>query len=311
MNVELRHLRYFVAVAEELHFGRAAERLHMAQPPLSQAIRNLEAELGAALLERTSRRVELTEAGRGLLDDARTLLASFEKALETARRTGRGETGHLTVGALSSTSVVVPQIARRFLEREPDVGLTLRHMTVGELGGALRRGEIDVAIAYALESVPDGIPWENGFRTQRLALMPIVAALPGNHPLADRTSVSGAELSDEGWVNIPPSLSPEYHGTFLAICRRHGIEPKLVAEGTTMRALLELVAGGVGLAIAPSHARQLQPDGVAYIPLAGEEIGISMFWRERGDSPAARTFREVAGEMSSEELFGPALVPAA
>jgi DNA-binding transcriptional LysR family regulator len=311
MNVELRHLRYFVAVAEELHFGRAAERLHMAQPPLSQAIRNLEAELGVELLERTSRRVELTEAGRGLLEDARALLAKFGQALESAQRTARGETGHLAVGALSSTSVVVPHIARGFREREPDVGLTLKHMTVGELGDALRRGEIDLVIAYELDSVPDGIPWENGFRSQRLAMMPMVAALPESHPLADRDSMSGDALAEEGWVNIPPSLSPEYHGTFLAICRRHGFEPNLVAEGTTMRALLELVAGGVGVAIAPAHARQLQPDGVVYVPLLGEEIGISMFWRQGDTSAAARSFREVAAGMSSEELFGAAPVEAA
>jgi DNA-binding transcriptional LysR family regulator len=306
VNVELRHLRYFVAVAEELHFGRAAERLHMAQPPLSQAIRNLEAELGVELLERTSRRVELTDAGRSLLEDARRLLASFSQALETARRTGNGEADHLSVGALSSTSVVVPQIARAFRERAPDVGITLNHMTVGELGDGLRSGEIDVVIAYELDSVPDGIPWENGFCEHRLAVLPLVAALPENHPLAHRESMSMAELADEEWVNIPRDLSPEHHDTLLAICRRHGFEPKVVAEGTTMRALLELVAAGEGVMVAPAQARQLQPAGVAYVPVPGEEVGISMFWRQDDMSPAGRAFREVAASLPSEELFGAA-----
>jgi DNA-binding transcriptional LysR family regulator len=302
--VELRHLRYFVAVAEELHFGRAAERLHMAQPPLSQAIRNLEAELGVELLERTSRRVELTEPGRGLLDDARRLLADLDSALESARRTGRGESAHLTVGSFESTSLVVPAIARAFREREPDVGLTLKHMTAGDLGQALRRGEIDIAIAYELEQPAGSIPWENGFQDRRLVSFPVVAALPPRHRLAGRDSLSIAELADEPWLHIPRALSPEHHDTLMAFCRRHGFEPRVVAEGTTMRALLELVAAGVGVMIAPGHARQLQPDGVAYVPIPGDESFISMFWRESDQSPAARTFREVAASMPSEELVG-------
>jgi DNA-binding transcriptional LysR family regulator len=311
VNVELRHLRYFVAVAEELHFGRAAERLHMAQPPLSQAIRNLEAELGVELLARTSRRVELTEAGRALLEDARALLSDFDEVLSSARRVGRGETAHLTVGALSSTSMVVPPIARAFREREPHVGLTLKHMTVGELGDGLRRGDIDLAIAYGLDATQDGIPWENGFREQLLAMLPIVAAVPESHPLAGRESLSISELAGERWVHIPRNLSPEHHDTLLAFCRRHGFEPDVVAEGTTMRALLELVAGGVGVMIAPVQARHLQPSGVAYVPLPGEEARISMFWREGRTSPAARSFRELAAEVPSEELFGAAPVAAA
>jgi DNA-binding transcriptional LysR family regulator len=304
VNVELRHLRYFVAVAEELHFGRAAERLHMAQPPLSQAIRNLEAELGVELLERTSRRVELTDAGRGLLEDSRTLLGNFGQALESARRRGNGERVHLSVGALSSTSVVVPQIARAFRGREPDVGITLTHMTAGELADGLHSGEIDVLIAYELESLPGGIPWENGFCEERLAVLPIVAALPESHPLADRESISVAELADERWVNIPRDLSPEHYDTLLALCRRHGFEPNIVAGGTTMRALLELVAAGEGVLLAPVQARQLQPGGVAYVPVPGEEVGISMFWRQDDMSPAGRAFREVAAGMAREGLFG-------
>jgi DNA-binding transcriptional LysR family regulator len=306
VNVELRHLRYFVAVAEELHFGRAAERLHMAQPPLSQAIRNLEAELGVELLERTSRRVELTDAGRGLLEDARTLLANFGQALEAARRTGNGDRVHLNVGTLSSTSAAVPQIARAFREREPDVGITLRHMTAGELAEGLHSGEIDVLIAYDLESLPGGVPWENGFCEQRLAVLPIVAALPASHRFAGRDSISVAELADDRWVNIPRDLSPEHYDTLIAICRRSGFEPNVVAEGTTMRALLELVAAGEGVILAPAAARQLQADGVVYVPVPGEEVVISIFWRQDDMSRAGRTFREVAAAMPSEELFGAA-----
>ena len=311
MNVELRHLRYFVAVAEELHFGRAADRLHMAQPPLSQAIRGLEGELGVELLARTSRRVELTAAGRRLLDDARRLLGEFDEALSGARRAGSGETAHLSVGALSSTSVVVPHIAREFRERRPDVGITLKHMTVGELGDALRRGEVDLAIAYELDSLPDGIAWEKGFREQHLALLPLVAALPESHALAGRDSISVAELAGAPWVNIPRSLSPEHHDQVVSLCRRHGFEPNVVAEGTTMRALLELVAAGVGVMVAPAQARQLQPEGVAYVPIPGEEVGISLFWRHGDTAPAAAAFREVAATMPGEELFGAAPAGAA
>lgn len=260
---ELRHLRYFVAVAEELHFGRAAARLHIAQPGLSQQIQALERELGVALLDRTRRRAQLTPAGRSFLDESRRLLVQVERAVHLARRAGSGEIGRLAIGATeSATHIVLPPVLREYRRRYPDVELVLHEMISEDQVEALRHGEIDVAfvrgplVADDLEQLP--LPEE------RLAVV-----IPRRHALARRASVPLKALAGEPFVlhPTPPSGWAEFT---LAACRRAGFEPRVVQTGTSSAVAVSFVAAELGVALLPSGlAEGIDRRGVVVRPISG------------------------------------------
>jgi DNA-binding transcriptional LysR family regulator len=300
VNVDLRHLRYFVAVGEELHFGRAAARVRIAQSPLSQAILDLERQLGTQLLTRTTRRVALTHAGHRLLDDAQTLLADLDAAVDAARRADRAE-ATLRIGVLSSTAMFAAPIARRLADHQAGVQLELDTIGIGEIGPALRAERIDVVIGYVPNSLPDWPGLGADIRMDTLRELRVVAALPADHPLAARAEINLAELRDERWVHIPPDVSPDFHDNLLSLCDRHGFRPRVVATGNTIQALLELVAGGVGVMAVGDNATSLRPVGVAYVPVAGESAILALFSRHGDDSQAVGAFRAAA----AEALTGP------
>jgi DNA-binding transcriptional LysR family regulator len=222
--VELRHLRYFVTVADTLHFGRAAEQLHIAQPPLSQQVRRLEAELGVQLLQRTSRRVDLTDAGRLFLVEARRTLAQADRAARVAVRAQRGELGRLTIGYMASAELTVfPRVLPAFRKRYPDVDLVLQILAPREQFQRLRAGRLDVGFVR--------LP----ARDRRLAIVPVfreplVAVLPEDHTLARQRTVSLRSLRDETFVLFPREHSPAYYDSLMEICRESNVEPKLVQE---------------------------------------------------------------------------------
>ncbi len=255
-TIELRHLRYFVAVAEELHFGRAAARLHITQPGLSQQIQVLERVLGVALFDRTSRRVELTPAGALLLVEGKRALGQMERALDRARRVGRGEIGRLTIAAIgSATYDVVPAVLREHRRRCPDVELVLREMSTGSQVNALRSAEIDVGFLRLPADIRDLVAAT--VREETMLLM-----LPDSHPLADVAEVPLAALAGEPLIVFPASPRPSWADTVIAACRQAGFDPSVAQEAMESATVVSLVAAGVGIALVPEGLRALARPGV-------------------------------------------------
>jgi DNA-binding transcriptional LysR family regulator len=286
--MELRHLRYFVAVAEELHFRRAAERLHMSQPPLSQQIRRLEEEVGATLLVRNQRRVELTAAGAAYLTRAREILLAVEDAAREARRVQRGEVGRLAVGFVGSALYsVVPELLRAFRDRHPDVGLRLHELGTTEQLRRLEDGRLDIGFLRA----PGGRP---GLSIETVLREPVVAALPDVHPLARGGEVRAAQLAGEPLVLMTRAGAPGLRAALAPLTDGLG-EDAIVQEVAEMQTLIGLVAAGVGVSLVPESVRALARAGVVYRPLNGEAptVALSAAWRTGDDSPVLAAFLEL------------------
>jgi DNA-binding transcriptional LysR family regulator len=288
--VELRHLRYFIAVAEELNFSRAAERLHMAQPPLSAAIRQLERDLGVDLFIRTTREVTLTDAGRAFLQGARRTLADAERATEDARRAAAGELGHLRIAYSWSTRFeTLPALGRAFRSGHPDVELLAQEMWNARMPAAFANGSIDIGlslcpeIAAELELAP--------IRKERM-----VALLPAAHTLASEEAIPLSALSDEEFVVFPREIAPRLHDAFMAVYRRAGFEPRVRNEsfhtGWDLGVLSEIPAA----AIAPQTVAGGLPDGIVAVALSGptDSLETCLVWRSDDSSPAVAAFVAVA-----------------
>ncbi|GAX42471.1 transcriptional regulatory protein LysR family [Tolypothrix sp. NIES-4075] len=295
-DMELRHLRYFIVVAEELNFTRAAERLHIAQPPLSQQIQALEAELKVQLFERKKRPLQLTAAGQVLLTEARLVFATVERAIISTKRANRGEIGRLVVGANSSiANSVLPDILRVWRSRFGDVELVLRELTSREQIQELRSRVIDVGF--------DRLPNENE-NDPDLSFLPIlqeslVIALPEQHPLAVQSQIPLKALADEPFVLPPPNLVPSY-SQIINLCQQVGFTPKVVQQATWMITVLSLVAGGVGVALLPANAQNLVRKGVVYREIQGENLTrqLAVIWRRDDSSIILREFIAVTKDIA-------------
>jgi LysR family transcriptional regulator, benzoate and cis,cis-muconate-responsive activator of ben and cat genes len=287
---ELRHLRYFVVVAEELNFSRAATRLHMAQPPLSVAIRQLEQELGIDLFQRTTREVRLTEPGRVLLDGARRTLAEADRAVAAAKRAGAGELGQLTLGfSWSARFETLPALGRAFSSRHPDVQLITQEMWNADMESALRSGGIDVAIALCPELVPD-IAHEV-IRTEG-----VVAVLAAGHPLASEEAIPLRALAGDEFLLFPRQLAPRLHDIMVGICRHAGFEPKLRSESFHAGWDMLLLADVPVVAIAPRSVAGELPEDVTAVPVSdpADALETCLLWREDDSSPILGAFRSAA-----------------
>ena len=255
---ELRLIRYFVAVAEELHFGRAAARLHMAQPGLSQQIAALERLLGVRLLERTSRQVRLTPAGSLLLAEGRRLLHETERAVDRVRRTGRGEIGRVTVAAIgSATYEVIPRLLRAQRKRYPDVEVVLREMSTPAQVQALRSGEVDVGFLRLPADTTELVT--HRVREDRMALM-----IPDAHPLARKARIPLRALAREPLILFPASPRPSWADTVVAACREAGFEPLVAQEAMESATVVSFVAAGTGIALVPEGLKVLARPGVVF-----------------------------------------------
>ena len=276
--MDLRHLRYFVAVAEERHFGRAAERLHMAQPPLSQAIRQLEAELGVTLLHRTTRRVDLTEAGRVYLERARGILGEVDQAADLARRVAAGAVGHLTIGCVGTAAYsVLPTLARRLSAELPGVDFAFRgEMLAPDQVVALHDGVIDVALLRP--PVTDPTLTVETLRRDRL-----MVALPSDHPLTERTQVRALDLADVDLIVHSADRRSVMYGVVLGLLHDAGVEPHIRHEVGETSTLLTLVAGGLGVAIVPEPVTALALEGVAFRPLVQPTASVELAVAHRTD----------------------------
>ncbi|BBU45124.1 MULTISPECIES: LysR substrate-binding domain-containing protein [Pseudomonas] len=290
--IETRLLRQFIAVAEELHFHKAAERLHMAQPPLSQAISRLEEKLGFSLFLRNTRGVRLTPAGTAFRDTAYRVLAELEQGIEYARNVSAGVSGKLTITAISIAyydSLLTS--LRRYRETYPNVQLTLREMPSATQAKALLAGEADIGFMRRL-------PLPVGTLESRLLLdEQIVMALPAGHVKAQQGDVDLREFANEDFVFTPQALGGGYHAQLVALCESAGFYPRVVQEAAQIHTLLGLVACGFGVALVPaSFARSTPRERVQFCAIrpideqATPGIGLYMKWNAQNASPALANF---------------------
>jgi DNA-binding transcriptional LysR family regulator len=284
--VELRQLRYFVAVAEELHFRRAAARLHISQPPLSQQIARLEKELGCRLLSRTRRRVELTAAGEAFLRDARSMLDELDVAVATVRRIGTGQAGLLRVNFVGSALLsIVPGIIQSFRRRRPDVEIELRERSTLEQLRALAGGLLDVGLVRPPIDADEALVAEVVMRERT------VAAIPSEHPLAKRTRISLRSLAAEPLVLFPREQAPGFHDLLTGRLAATGRSPHVVQYAPEMTTIIGLVAAGIGLSPVPASVAGLGLEGVTYRPLTGApDTELLAVTRAGDESPLVAAF---------------------
>ena len=287
--VDLRKLEQFVAVAEERHFHRAAERLAMSQPPLTVAIRRLEEDLGVALIERGGNRVEgLTAAGAAFLKEAHAVLRQTERAIRTARETAAGRTGLVRLGYVGSALYGrLPDAIRRFRAERPEVRLELREATTARQVAMLRGGALDAGVVIPPLPDPEGVAL-HAFDADRLCM-----ALPIDHPLAGQDAPVLADLADEPFVLWPMAEGRGFHLRVVRLCAEAGFAPNVVQEAHGMHAVLSLVAVGAGVSVVPESMAGFRADRVAYRRMKAAGAAFELCFATAGPNPAAAAF--VAG----------------
>jgi DNA-binding transcriptional LysR family regulator len=290
--MELRRLRYFVAVAEELSFNRAAQRLHISQPPLSNQIKRLEEELGVRLFDRSSRGVQMTDAGELLLEEARRIFVQVDQTVRTVQHVGYGEVGHLTLGFVPSASnEVLPPILRTFRDRYPEVDLFLREMRPDRVVHQLHNKQIDVGFLY--------LPLEDAsLSVECVSREPLVLALAETHPLASEPQLDLRALADEPFV-LPARYQrmPGLYGQVTETCRQAGFVPNAVQKDVwLMQTIVGLVAGGIGVALVPASLRNLHRKGVVYKSVYGlsPTVEMGLIWHRDNHSSVLNSFLKVA-----------------
>lgn len=294
--MELRHLRYFIAVAEELHFGRAAAKVGIAQPPLSQQIRALELEIGIMLFQRTKRRVQLTEPGRVFLEAARAALDAVERAVEAARQAGRGQVGRLAVGFVPWADFTeFPRIIRLFGERHPDVKLELDGVIATEQIAALRAGRLDVG--FTRPPLSDG-----ALLSEPLLSEPIVVVFPVGHRFAKFRRVPMVELVGESCILLARRRAPVFYDHIVALCRAAGYTLEARQEVDQPQTLIGLVAAGLGISLVPATFASVARRGVAHrwLDPPGAELQTIVAWRGDDASPVVQEFLSVVREVTAE-----------
>ncbi|MNO79953.1 HTH-type transcriptional regulator BenM [compost metagenome] len=287
--MELRHLRYFIAVAEELHFGRAAGQLGISQPPLSQQIQALEEEIGARLLDRTNRRVALTAAGRLFLDEARAILQQVDKAVLLARRAHQGEIGELKIGFTASAPFTssIPRSILAFRQACPEVHLDLQEMSSAQVVLALQDERVQVGVIRPI-ALPDSL------EAVELFSEPLVAVLRADHPLVPQSAdgLSIAALAGEPFVFFPRSYGTGLYDNLMELARQAGFTPAIAQEAGEAMTIIGLVAAGMGVSMLPASFRRTRVDGVVYRTLSDPGATTSVWLVRRRDerSPLVQSF---------------------
>lgn len=295
--IELRPLRQFVVVAEELHFGRAARLLHLTQPALTQAIQQLEKRLGAPLLWRSQRRVALSPAGEALLPEARRLIAAADALPAQAQAAAAGQAGRLRLGFVSSIAYgPLPGWLRAFREAHPGVQLALREATLDVQLDAFAADQIDAGfVLHADGAAPPGLA------ARRVLREPLVLALPESHPLAARRRAGWAALAAEPLVIFPRRITPSLYDAILGHYRAQGATPAIAQEAIQMQTIVNLVSAGIGIAWVPASVMQLQRPGVVYRdpPGAALHCETSLVWREPAPPVVGRFVAQVVGDVGA------------
>ena len=287
--MELRHLQYFIAVAEELHFGKAALRLNMTQPPLSQQIKQLEKEVGVTLLKRTKRVVELSAAGESFLKHSRNAIEQIDKAIEMAQRTARGELGRLVVGFVgSATYEFLPPIIREFREKFPSVKLDLREISSFRQQEELLKGNIDIGILHpALQ--------HSALHMEKVQSSPCILALPKQHPLTAKQTIDIQDLKNQPIITLAKETWPTLYLEFVNFCEQAGFKPKIVQEATEYQMVIGLVSAGIGVTFVPSSAKKQFNLEVAYRDI--NQVQLTAEWviayRKDNQNPILKHFLEI------------------
>ncbi|MBI9080734.1 MAG: LysR family transcriptional regulator [Pseudodesulfovibrio sp.] len=300
--MELRQLKYFIAVAEELNFSRAAERCHIAQPPLSQQIKKLEEELGVRLFDRTNRKVSITAEGGKFLCVARNTLETLECGVDQVRMMSRGEIGRLRVGFLNSgIQTDFPKAVTAFRKAHPGIILDIREMQSADQNAALRSGELDAGLSH--HCYADHVDLEaRVFLVDKYYL-----AVHEEHPLAGKSSVNWADLDNEPYIMFSREHYPTAYDRAIACFREHNIMPRIVQEAKTHHTKLSLIAAGMGIGFVPERMRAVCPDCVRMLSadLDGETSysSLKLVWKKGEKTPALRFFLEVMGAFCQDNGF--------
>lgn len=288
--IELRHLEYFIALAETLHFGRAAEKVHVTQPALSQQIKKLEARIGVVLVDRTPRAVALTAAGQAFLAEARRALAQVDRAVHVAQRAGRGEVGRLRIGFIGSVLFsFLPAALRSFRARFPDVELDLHECNTHHQHERLRRAELDLGFLYA----PLG---DDQITLERVFSQSFVVALSETHPLAGRASIALAELAREPFVMVTRDREPGLYDCHIGACQQAGFVPNVVQRASQFQTILGLVSAGIGVYPMAAHVRHMVHEGVVFVPVSEPTATIELCAAWHQTTPAIANFMAVVRE---------------
>lgn len=298
--MELRQLHYFLAVAETLHFGRAAERLHIAQQSLSFQIKQLEEELDVVLFERTTRSVALTPAGATLLAEVQVGLERISRGVELAQRVARGEGGRLYIGYTSTTLYnVTPPIIRSFRERFPQVEVVLRELVSPTLEQQLLSGDIDVGIGLFNGVTKSGLTYET------IHQEPVAVALPKGHRLAQRPTLALSDLADERFVLYSRRAKRQSFDEIIALCHLAGFSPRIAQEADNESTVLGLVAAGLGVAIVASSISGVRSDEIAYRQLVEPPliVQVAVAWKEGQSGPLIEELRQIAREVTQPQLI--------
>jgi DNA-binding transcriptional LysR family regulator len=294
--VEYRHLKFFVAVAEELHFTRASVRLRIAQPHLSQEIRRLEREIGVELFVRTKRSVALTPAGRAFLERVRIALDNTVDAVHAAQRASRGEIGRIRLGFVTVAAIgVIPNDIARFRSAYPDVEVLLKDVQSEEGIEAVRTGQLDLCLVHPPRIVDPALNIETAW------LEPFVALLPPKHPLADKQRITLQSLRSEPWVITPREASSRLHDEVIAACAAAGFEPSIAQRPTRLTTAISMVASGIGVTLLPITAARLAFGGAVYRQLRpqGSSVPVAFAWRRDQTSPVLAHFMAVVRNSAS------------
>jgi DNA-binding transcriptional LysR family regulator len=300
--MEFRHLRYFIAVAEELSFTRAAAVLHVAQSAVSAQIRFLEDSVGVTLLERNSRRVELTGAGRTFLQGAKKILFDLEEIARQTRRIGRAETGHLAIGFIGAQSHEwMPPVLRRFRHKYPDVEVTLTEMVPSAQLEALVTHRLDLGVVGAIDGKAPA-----GLQVDCIAEEDPLVGVPSDHPLANRPFVRLQQLKGEGFILTSRENAPSYRSWLARLCQRAGFTPKVVQEVDRARTGVQYVAAGFGISIFGEHICRQPAPGVKFIPLrpSGQKLRYGVAWRKEPVEPLVHRFIEYTKEQIASSYRG-------
>jgi DNA-binding transcriptional LysR family regulator len=300
--MDFRHLIYFVTLAEELHFRRAAERLHVVQPALSQQIARLEAELGVQLFARTKRQVQLTAAGRVFLGDARGMLTYRDQAVEAAQRAAKGHEGRLNLGFVGPAAYnVLPPLVRAYRAKYPDVLLNLHEHTTAEQLKMLAADELCVGIVR--------MPvYDSRFEVERILTESIAVALPADHPLSAAETVHIADLAGDGFILVPRALEPVVFDRYVTLCLSAGFSPTVVQEALQIHAIIGMVATGLGVALVPESMSTLRRFDVVYRPLetpADAALDTGVAWRAGETPPVVDRFIETVRAWRSKHPVRP------
>jgi len=286
MAIDLRQLRYFVTLADTLHFGRAATLLHISQPPLSRQIAALEDELGVMLLKRSTRLVELTAAGRHFHEQAKRILAGIDVAVRSTQAVERGELGVLRVGfTMAAAWSVLPPLIKRYSDAFPQADVQLSEVVPRELNDALMSGNVDVGIAF---------PWQRPPELEYLAIHrePLCAVVPSGHRLARLGhEITVGDLADEAFITFPATTAPALHELVIGCCRDHGFEPRIRLETHLQQTIVNLVAEGLGVSLVPQSMSKMLLAGAEFRPVSDTPmVEQGVIWAADNDNPCLARF---------------------